>query len=295
LPISGSLIGIVWNGSVFCIAQSTALVSTVYTSPDGINWTARTIPVAQTTTGVGVLRNLIVLPSSGTTVVTSSDGINWSQGTIPISNCSILASNSSIICATAFNGTAVTTSADGITWTGPHALGSTLNSNAPAMAWNGTVFCLVTAHAGASLLHNILTSPDGVNWTRRVCPFALSLNCVYVRNSTFHFIGSGSATNLKTSDFINWESNATVTWSGITRSPSRYVAISRNSNLTASSTDGVNWTIGYLPVAISWNRIVWNGSLFCVTSGGSLGSALLTATSTDGVNWAIRWHYCSSY
>ncbi len=64
-------------------------------------------------------------------------------------------------------------------------------------------------------------------------------------------------------------------------------------HVSATSTDGVNWTShiwsGHGQVSgFSWNRIEWSDTLglFCMVGNGSNGGGL--ATSPDGVNWTLR-------
>lgn len=85
LPGSANYDYIAWNGSVFCATGTTALSQTVAaTSPDGVNWTLRTIPV---TTGVGIVKTkgntICIISANGDSLVSNDNGATWSSGFIP--------------------------------------------------------------------------------------------------------------------------------------------------------------------------------------------------------------------
>jgi hypothetical protein len=75
---------VAWNGTLFCTPSynSTATL----TSPDGIDWTERTLPSVGNWSLIAASNNIfLVLPSSsGTTAYTSPDGITWTARTLPI-------------------------------------------------------------------------------------------------------------------------------------------------------------------------------------------------------------------
>lgn len=72
----------------------------------------------------------------------------------------------------------------------------------------------------------------------------------------------------------NWHR---IVWTG-----TEFVAIARDSVLTAKSTDGINWTeYSGLPDAYSWKALGWNGSILVAISNAGL------ATSADGITWTF--------
>jgi hypothetical protein len=46
------------------------------------------------------------------------------------------------------------------------------------------------------------------------------------------------------------------------------------------STDGINWTETFLPIAQTWRSVAWNGSVFI-----AVGNTSVFAFSPDGINW----------
>lgn len=139
------------------------------------------------------------------------------------------------------------TSTDGTTWTiqaGYHTTLSTGSTNVGTGAYLNSLFILCMSDGV------LMTSPDGVTWTRNTTLQALS--------------GWGSH-------------SATIAWSGTT-----YCAV--GSQGAATSPDLVTWTlrtqITSLPIGSSLSSILWAGSFF--VAGGAAGRI---ATSADGITW----------
>ena len=157
---------VVWNGTVFCaIGRTDAGASTdkCYTSPDGITWTARTLPSSQTWWAIEWNGTVFCAIAGGQFIsnvaATSTDGITWTARTLSASlNYYDIAWNGTVFCAVATATSSCVTSPDGITWT---------NRSLPTytqwyrIAWNGTVFCVVTIAESVACA----TSPDGITWS----------------------------------------------------------------------------------------------------------------------------------
>jgi len=89
------------------------------TSPDGITWTQRTLPVSASWRSVTYGNNTFVaVASSSSIAATSPDGITWTQRTLPVSAQwrSVIYGNNTFV-AVAYYSTIAATSPDGITWT----------------------------------------------------------------------------------------------------------------------------------------------------------------------------------
>lgn len=60
----------------------------------------------------------------------------------------------------------------------------------------------------------------------------------------------------------------------------RLVAVARNSNAVAFSTDnGITWTSSTMPAVANWNALAWNGSVFCAVAPSR------AAVSSNGLSW----------
>lgn len=94
-------------------------LTSVATSPDGITWTQRTMPVSAAWAGVRFGNGLFVaFIANSSTIATSPDGIAWTQRTLPVSAAWVdLAYGAGTFVMIATGTTTYVTSSDGITWT----------------------------------------------------------------------------------------------------------------------------------------------------------------------------------
>jgi hypothetical protein len=152
------------------IAYNTNFVAT---SPDGITWTQRTLPVTANWRSIAWSpeRGIFVIVSSGSAIAVSSpDGINWTQRAMPVSGGWVdvkwgaTANTTGLFCAIDQGSAIAATSPDGINWTQ-----RTLPANAAwaALEWSQTLglFC-----AADYLSTSGATSPDGIAWTAMTLP-----------------------------------------------------------------------------------------------------------------------------
>lgn len=262
-------------------------LNTCITSPDGINWTSRTMPSGSSTsyncvTWSPELGQFVALGSYGGAgvCITSPDGITWTSRTIPNRGYQgiVWASELGIFVAVGYVSGAplCISSPDGITWTSreiPTGLGIAFYD----VVWSPELRLLV-AIGGNSSNGNCATSPDGINWTLRTIPSGASgtYNCVAWSPDLMLLValgGTSSAAVCATSpDGINWTLRAVPTGCyGVEWSPDlhMFVAVGSGSSFCITSPDGVNWTSR--PIASSSLQcILWAHELgLFVTLGGS--------------------------
>lgn len=106
-----------WGNDKFLATTNSG--ATYYTSPDGINWTSRTLPITpQTRTGLRYVNGLWFLGGLSGALYTSPDGITWTSRT---SGAGANRVNGFGFAANLYvavgNGGYVATSPDGATWT----------------------------------------------------------------------------------------------------------------------------------------------------------------------------------
>lgn len=254
---STAINAIAWNGTVF-VALLTASSSTCYSSPDGITWTARTLPSANAWSAIAVNGAglfCIVGSTSGTSAATSPDGITWTARTLPSTGTWIsIAWNGTVFLAIPSNAanTAAATSPDGITWTA-----RTLPSSAAWswVAWNGTIFVATSTTTSWG------TSPDGITWTARTGPGSVGAGI-------FQVIAGGGT----------------------------FVAVL--SNTIYSSTDGITWTTRTIPTPTTYPYAAPNALYYPFYVNGQfvIGAAYTTTApnqyylliSPDGINWSVK-------
>ena len=263
----------------------TLTTNTAATSPDGITWTARTLPATDYWVSVtwspqlglfcAVAGGYGVTGRNSQNAATSPDGITWTLrtfgGTSGQSNnpwTSVCWSpQRSLFVVVAYNTTTVQTSPDGVTWT---ARTSALNSNAwSSVTWSPQLglFCAVAGVVAGQtvnqLTNNAATSSDGTTWTNRTLP-------------------------------------KTDNWSSVCWSPEVGIFCTVGGGLTgaggfassnaATSSDGVTWTTRTLPVANYWSAVTWSpqlGQFMAICGGGGFRSSN-AATSPDGITWTSR-------
>ena len=159
------------------------------TSPDGIAWTARTLPSGQwysVTYGNGLF---VAVANDGNKAATSSDGITWTARTLPgaCSWDSVTYGNSTFVAVggSAQSVNVAATSGDGITWTA-----TTLPSSQywSSVTYGNGVFLAVSNGSNAAA-----TSPDGISWTARTLPSSASWQSVTYGNGVFVAVANGTA------------------------------------------------------------------------------------------------------
>jgi hypothetical protein len=218
----------VWGNGTFVLAlqSQTAFNSNqVATSPDGITWTLRALPINGLWERIVWNGDLFVLLRySGASFLTSPDGITWTARaqTIPV-RAAGAGNGRIVVLGASFSSPGIAyISDDGITFTSHAAavpVGSWQNPT-----WNGSVFCAMEyAFAG---LGRVMTSPDGISWT------------VYTGVLP-------AADTLGTSNFL-WKSVAAEETTGI-----MFAAADQGNTTAYSEDDGVTWTTELLPYSPS--------------------------------------------
>jgi hypothetical protein len=84
-------------------------------------------------------------------------------------------------------------------------------------------------------------------------------------------------------DFVSRTLPSARFWSSVTYGGGLFIAVAVNSDLAATSTDGINWIQTTLPSAQPWRSVTYGNGLFVAVADGNV-----AATSTDGINWTSR-------
>lgn len=249
------------NGMFVAVAKGTDQAET---SPDGITWTQRKLPVSGDWVAVIFGRGLFWTAAKGTDVVlTSPDGITWTQGVLPVS-------------------------AD---WeVGVHGMGVTNGrpSFIPAVVFASGAGDVVVSRSD-SWKHNPTPLPVLGRWG--ALGFGAGVN-VALPFSGDVVLRSPNAHGAWTQHTLP----AAGQWRSIAYGNGVFVAVAYGSNLAATSPDGITWTAQTLPMTESWGCVVFGAGLF-VAFAGSESSSTVAATSPDGITWTQRtmpvpmsWH-----
>ncbi len=124
---------IAWNGTQFVAVGGFRNNAIILTSPDGVNWTPQTSGTTIPLSGITWSGTQFVVVGGGGTILSSLDGVNW---------------------MVQVSGLTATTSLNNIIWSGTQFV---------ATGWDYTGL-IPGVFSGAGI---ILTSPDGMNWTRQ--------------------------------------------------------------------------------------------------------------------------------
>lgn len=157
---------------------------------------------------------------------------------------------------------------------------------------------VVTSHSTAT--DNIMTSPDGIEWTVRTAPNTNNIRAVAWSSklklfATVASTGTGNRVNTSP-DGITWTARNTpanyffrdMIW---VDELELFVAVANTAGVTdkvMTSPDGINWTLRTCPDR-AWSDIVWSPrlQLLCVSAtGGIEGDKIMT--SPDAINWTLR-------
>ncbi len=261
--------GVTWGAVFVAVGASGAM----YSSVDGITWTALNSGVASNLNAVAYRGVYVAVGDSGM-MLYSTDAINWTQqNTSSANNLYAVASSSALFVAVGANGT-ILSSADGITWTAAANSGTTNDlyqvTYAPTGMW-------VAVGANGTLL----TSTDANTWTAVTSGTVRDLKGITYGISTATnaglYVGVGANGTLITSpDAANWTAQSpigpgTLALSAITWG-TQFIAVGASGSIY-TSTDGTSWAAQPSTVSSNLNAIVHAPSIYAVV--GAAGVNLL--------------------
>lgn len=263
------------------------LRGTLLLSPDGLNWTTRTVPASNNLYGFQQLNGLYVVLGSLGAVFSSPDAVTWTPrntGTLhqdDSSGLQFVATNGSRLMAVGLGGI-FTTTTDGINWTS--------GSVGTGDALNGVAFAFGKFHAVSNTNGRIYSTTDGSTWTS-VASSASSLRCITFGAGRLVAGGSGGALTTST-DGLTWtpvSSGVSAFIIGLDYVNGRFFA-SGTGGTILTSTDGLQWTATNTNgnTANIQNVAYGNGLYVAPAQGGSTTTGRAILTSTDGVNWTQR-------
>ena len=240
------------------VAVSVSGINRVMTSPNGADWTTRTLPGVANWSAVTWSPALGLFVAVGNSLFNngaaySSNGIDWTiAAEIPNKNWLSVAWSPELglFAAVASSGTGnrVMTSTDGISWTERTAASNFLTWT--SVAWSPEL-SLFVAVASSGAGNRVMTSANGIDWVART-----------------------SAAN-----------NA---WTSVTWSPelSLFVAVSSSGdgNRVMTSANGIDWQIQQSAANNEWTSVVWSPALnrFIAVSSSGIGNRVMEITFTSG-------------
>ncbi len=199
----------------------------IHTSLDGITWTALDDQLFGSLTGIAWNGERYVIVG-GNMILTSSNGENWVEQTSPTTaSLRAVIWDGQQFVAVGANGThAVITSPDGLTW-------STQQQGTywfTGLAFNGTTFVATTN--GSS----VYISDDAISWTLQTTPASSWLDDI-LWNGTQFFATGRHGDIVSSPDGINWTAKNSITTNpmdGIAFSPNAMIAVGEGGTIIGS-------------------------------------------------------------
>lgn len=303
--------GIVFGAGLFVVWNNTA---NVYTTPNGTtSWTTRAISGAGTITQVVWTGTQFVASSSNNSIVTSPDGINWTRRTMPTELASInwgkVEAQGSTIVAVASGGQAVVaySSDGGATWSHTGNIVSSATTTTVRLATDGTNAVVSTTGSSSFYRFDLATfkytactglqnntsflayfnakwyqlcasgssqlcaqSTDGITFTTFASPFVGNLVSYCIAGSAMYATTDSQNGVMRCTDPAS-------TWTVVTRFATasgtvmnlgtNLLAFDSNSQNGRSSSDGITW-VGGLGRAVNSGRLAISSTKFLQYSGG---------------------------
>ena len=307
--------------SLFVVAGActSGLGTTIYTSPDGVTWTAAPNTDGQLMRSVvaGTVDGAPMFVAAGVSdYLTSPDGSVWTKRNLPATmyfGGTTTPAYSMVNRVTVLAGGAIYAvgQQDGV--------GAVMLTSADAVAWNATPIPSVSSPSPtqspssiqgmafgngrfvvSTLGRDLFTSPDGVNFAR--VPLAMPGAVVSVEYANGQFLGVGQAGVVATSSdgqafSLCHRGTQTSCWADVAAGAGRFVAVGgcgvADPGPIEVSSDGLTWTS--VPMAtdgyISLQAVTRGLGTFVAVGGGinALNQfSTLIFTSPDGLTWTSR-------
>ena len=121
-------------------------------------------------------------------------------------------------------------------------------------------------------------------WIASTLPSSANWQSVTYGDGKFVAVVKDSDKAAYSTDGINWTAStmpSSASWWSVTYGDGKFVAVAYSSTKAAYSTDGINWTASTLPSSASWYSVTYGDGKFVAVVFNSNKSAY----STDGINW----------
>lgn len=280
--VATSLDGIVWANNQFV---AVGMYGVIHTSPDGVTWTARLSGETKGLNSVTWTGGRFVAVGASSTILSSADGVNWTKQPYGDDYTTLtgIAWANGLHVAVGGNiyRTVLATSPDLKTWSSGGA-GLSKWDNLIAVTWADNQFVAVGSYADSAANSPIVTSTNGINWTKRESGTIQALYSV-AGNGDLFVVGGAHGTVLTSPNGADWTVHSiweTYNGSllGVAWGNNRFVAVG---GAILTSPDGITWTKQLSGTSLS--SVTWNGLQFLAV--GSSGAVL---TSPDGMKWTAQ-------
>jgi hypothetical protein len=180
----------------------------------------------------------------------------------------------------------------GLYWTTRQTFGAGLQYKSVAFG-NGL---FVGVADGGTTANDVVTSPDGINWTTHTITNAVTWTGVTYGNGMFVAVAQDGTTAqqiMSSPDGINWTPQTSPVankWVSVTYGNGTFVAVASNGTVAdqvMTSVDGVTWNAQTIANTETWADVTYGNGLFVAiaSTGGGTKSIM---TSPDGITWTWR-------
>jgi hypothetical protein len=242
---------------------ATAINGAIITSVDGINWISRTSHI-YTWISVCYGNGLFVAIGQSSYIITSPDGINWTdRNVLELKNWEKICYGNGLFVVIGRDNGQIITSPDGIKWTTRYTHNTVYWS---ALCYGNGLFVAINTEGSVITSSNGIdwtsySCPN--NWWRSVC-YGNGLFVAVSSNGTTDRV-------MTSPDGITWTKRTSATdnnyWS-VCYGDGLFVAIADSGigNRVMTSPDGITWTSKSTPADNGWHSVCYGNGLFIVVS-----------------------------
>ena len=176
-----------------------------------------------------------------------------------------------------------------VTWTVHDAAAEQIGWN--TICYGKGLFVAFGIQADVATSNNVMTSPNGKNWTIRQTPLipddaSVIMSVCYSEKKDLFVAVGGKGTVMTSSDGMNWESRTAAennNWNSVCYGNNLFVAVSANGeNRVMSSPDGIVWTT-VTAADNTINTIEWYS--VCYGKGKFVATGETVMYSSNGTDW----------
>jgi hypothetical protein len=284
---SGTWRGITYGNGLFVAVSSrggaaNSTTTSIATSPDGVNWTFRTIPSTTSLINITYQNGIFVaIGQLSQRAFYSYDGVTWFNGVgFGGQGYGITYGKDKFVACKIDNaGNRIVISYDGINWQGV-ATPSTMDLPFTSVTYGNGIYVAVAESTSSA---SIAISYDGLTWNNVTRPSGGTITTYNVCYGKGLFVLTCTSGKMMTSpDGVNWTQRDTpltgLIWKCIYAEGVFIAAgcFSTTQNKFIYSIDGITWEEANTPAFNDWSGFAYgNGMLLCLSFNGTNSSALV--------------------